>query len=132
MKALDTNVLIRFLVRDDATQAKAVYKIFKNAEAEKTALFLPLLVVLETIWVLESVYAVTRQELLGSFESLLLMPTLKFEAQPAVRRFIVSARKSKIDLSDLLIAASAQSTGCDAVLTFDKAASKSQLFELIA
>ena len=34
MKALDTNVLIRFLVKDDELQAKAVYKLFKQAESE--------------------------------------------------------------------------------------------------
>ena len=30
MKALDTNVLVRFLVKDDEQQAKAVYKIYKT------------------------------------------------------------------------------------------------------
>lgn len=131
MKALDTNVLIRFLVKDDEAQAKAVYKIFKKVETDKGALFVPLLVVLEVLWVLESVYDIARQELLDSFESLLLMPILEFENQSAVRRFTLSARESKIDLSDLLIATSAQSSGCKAVLTFDKDASKSKLFELV-
>ena len=87
--------------------------------------------VLEVVWVLELVYDVTRQELLDSFESLLLMPILEFEEQSAVRRFTVAARESKTDLPDLLIATSAQSSGCDTVLTFDKAASKSKLFELV-
>ena len=131
MKALDTNVLIRFLVKDDEKQANTVYKIFKKAEMNKDTLFVPLLVVLEVVWVLESVYDVTRQEVLDSFESLLLMPILKFEAQVAVRRFILSARESNLDLPDLLIATSAQLSGCDSVLTFDMAASKSKLFMLI-
>jgi len=131
MKALDTNVLIRFLVKDDEKQANTVYKIFKKAEMNKDTLFVPLLVVLEVVWVLESVYDVTRQEVLDSFESLLLMPILEFEAQVAVRRFILSARESNLDLPDLLIATSAQLSGCDSVLTFDKAASKSKLFMLI-
>jgi len=131
MKALDTNVLIRFLVKDDEKQASSVYKIFKKAERDKDSLFIPLLVTLEVVWVLESVYEVTRQEVLDSFESLLLMPILEFEAQVALRRFILSARESKLDLPDLLIAISAQLSGCETVLTFDKAASKLKLFELI-
>jgi predicted nucleic-acid-binding protein len=64
MKALDTNVLVRFLVRDDEQQAKAVYRKFKQAEAKKEVFFIPVLVVLETVWVLESVYEITRQEIL--------------------------------------------------------------------
>ena len=98
--------------------------------AEKT-LFVPLLVVLEVAWVLESAYDITRREILDAFEALLLMPILAFEDHSAVRWFILSARESKIELADLLIASSAHSSGCHAVLTFDKAASKSKYFELI-
>lgn len=58
MKALDTNVLIRFLVQDDVNQAD---KLFSKAEQNKEVLFVPLLVVLEVIWVLQSAYSVTRK-----------------------------------------------------------------------
>jgi len=47
MKALDTNILVRFLTNDDAVQAKKVYQLFKNAEAKREHFFVPLLVVLE-------------------------------------------------------------------------------------
>ncbi|HDM77459.1 MAG TPA: PIN domain-containing protein, partial [Deltaproteobacteria bacterium] len=60
MKGIDTNILIRFLVGDDELQAKTVYNLFKRAEAEKKELFVPLLVMLELIWVLESVYDIPR------------------------------------------------------------------------
>jgi predicted nucleic-acid-binding protein len=43
MKAVDTNVLIRFLVRDDEQQAESIYRIFKQAESDKESLFVPLL-----------------------------------------------------------------------------------------
>jgi len=68
VKGLDTNVLVRFLVRDDEQQAETIYRIFKQAETNKEALFVPLLVVLETIWVLESVYKIPRQEILDSIK----------------------------------------------------------------
>ena len=41
MKALDTNVLVRFLVKDDEQQAKVVYMRFKEAETNKEVLFVP-------------------------------------------------------------------------------------------
>ena len=55
-----------------------------------------------------------------------------FEAQSAVRSFITDACKNNLDLSDLLIAFGAQSSGCEAVLTFSKKAAKSNLVTLLA
>jgi predicted nucleic-acid-binding protein len=120
MKALDTNVLVRFLVRDDEQQSKAVYRKFKQTEADKEVLFIPALVVLES-----------RQEILNSLDQLTLMPILEFEAQSAIRRFVASARENKADLSDLLIAHYARVAGCECVITFDKTASNLELFELL-
>ena len=131
MKAIDTNILIRFLVGDDELQAKKVYSIFKKAESEKKELFVPLLVVLEMIWVLESVYDISRTEILDSISDLLLMPIFKFDQQSALQQLVHSAQGNKYDLSDLLIAHSAKINGCKAVITFDKKASKFKLFELV-
>lgn len=131
MNALDTNILVRFLVRDDQSQAESVYRLFKKAENEKRVFFVSILVLLELLWVLESVYEVSRHELLNALEELLLLPILVFDDQPAVRSFISTARKKNIDLSDLLIALDTLSSGCDSVLTFDKRAAKSDLFTLL-
>jgi predicted nucleic-acid-binding protein len=131
MKALDTNVLVRFLVRDDEKQAETVYQMLKRAEALNEPLFVPLLVVLETIWVLASVYEIPRKEIVRSINELVLMPILVFEAQPAIINFISDARVSKVDLADLLIASSARFSGCEKVLSFDKRASEFRFFELL-
>ena len=95
MKALDTNVLVRFLVNDDERQSKIVYRVFRQAEMDKSTFFVPLLVVLETLWVLESVYNLARNDILDSINEILLMPILKFEAQATIQRFIFVARESK-------------------------------------
>ena len=131
MKGVDTNILIRFLIGDDEQQTKKVYKIFKKAESEKKELFVPLLVVLEFIWVLESAYEIHRDEILDSISDLLLMPILKFEQQSALQQFIRSTQANKHDLSDLLIAHSAKINGSETVLTFDKKASRFGMFQLI-
>ena len=130
MKAIDTNILIRFLIGDDELQAKKVYAIFKKAESERKELFVPLLVILEMLWVLESVYEISRTEILESISDLLLMPIFKFDQQSALQQLVHSAQGNKYDLSDLLIAHSANANGCEAVITFDKKASKFKLFEL--
>ncbi|NCO41868.1 MAG: VapC toxin family PIN domain ribonuclease [Armatimonadetes bacterium CG_4_10_14_3_um_filter_66_18] len=131
MKAVDTNVLVRFLVNDDPRQAGRVRNRLKQAEAEGEVLFVPLLVLLETLWVLESAYDVGRTEILDSLDDLLLLPVLRIEEAAMVRRLTSVARQTSTGLADLLIGLAAQRAGCDGVLTFDKQASKSELFELL-
>ena len=130
MKAIDTNILVRFLVGDDELQARKVYNIFKKVESNKGELLVPLLVVLELIWVLESVYEIPRKKIIDSISELLLMPILKFENLSTLQQFTRNALETKYDLSDLLIAHSAKEQGCESVITFDKKASKFRLFEL--
>ena len=130
MKGVDTNILVRLLIGDDAKQAKKAYHIFKKAESEKDDLFVPLLVVLELIWVLESVYGIARAEVLDSIRDLLLMPILRFEHKSVLQQFTLSAQANRFDLADLLISHVARNYGCETVLTFDKKVSKFKLFEL--
>jgi predicted nucleic-acid-binding protein len=131
MKAIDTNILIRFITKDDDKQAKSVYQLFKQSEEAEEKLFVPLLVVLETIWVLQSGYSISNEEIIATFADLLLMPVLLFESEIVVQNFIDSARNTKFDLSDLLIANSAHSFDCVSIFTFDKKAAKFKYFELL-
>ena len=131
MIALDTNVIIRFLVRDDEKQAKIVYARLKKAEVARERLFIPLVVLLETLWVLESAYDMSRSNILDALEDLRQMPILDFEVDHVLGMLLVSGRNTTADLPDLLISHSAECSGCDSILTFDKKASKQPLFQLI-
>ena len=131
MKALDTNVLVRFLVKDDETKPKKYTRYSSRQRLTKITFMSLCYLALETIWVLDSVYEIPRKEILDSINEILLMPILKFEAQPTIQRFIFLAGENKIDLSDVLIACAAKISGCERILTFDKRASKFELFELI-
>ena len=131
MTGIDTNILVRFLVGDDTKQANKVYRLFKKAEEDKIELFIPLLVILELIWMLESVYEIDRVDILDSISQLTLMPIFQFENLSAIQNFIPEAQESKFDLSDLLIVHSANTNGCETVLTFDKKAAKYKLFDLL-
>lgn len=131
MKGLDTNVLVRFLVGDDTEQAEKVYLVFKQTETENKQLLVPLVVVLELLWVLESVYAIPREEILDSLGDLSLMPIMKFEQLSVLQEFLRVAPGNNVDLSDLLIGCSAKGQGCETVLTFDRKAAKNGIFELV-
>lgn len=131
MKALDTNVLVRFLVQDDEIQALAATKLLSGAEAEKQPLFISNAVVLELMWVLRSVYAVPRQAILASLNDLLSMSALHFQDQLIIRDFVNSAKDNTYDLADLLISNIARGKGCNTTITFDKKASKAPYFTLL-
>jgi len=129
MKALDANILVRFLVADEPHQAERVYKLFKHAEKKNERLFVSLLVVLETLWVLDSVYEYSTVEIVEALKGLLALRVLDFENVHVLREWLETAQTSKHDLSDLLIGQVARNKGCSAVLTFDKKASRHLLFE---
>ena len=131
MIAVDTNVVVRFLVRDDEKQSRAAYRRLKRAERDRERLFVPLLVILETIWVLESAYGKSRNEVLEAIEDMRRMAVFEFEKDKVVETLLSSGRKYRADLADLLIAHSAKSCGCEAGITFDKAAAKLPFFSLL-
>ena len=131
MIAVDTNVVVRFLVRDDEKQSGAAYRRLKKAEAERERLFVPLLVILETIWVLESAYDRSRGEVLGAIEDMRQMAVFEFEEEKVIDQLLSDGRKLRADLADLLIVHSAKSRGCEAGITFDKAAAKLPFFSLL-
>jgi predicted nucleic-acid-binding protein len=131
VNALDTNILVRFLVRDDVEQADRVYWLFKTAEEEEIVFFVSIPVLLELIKVLDSAYEIPRYEILDVLEELLLFPCLVFDARSDVRSFIADARNNNLELSTLLLAFDAVSYGCEQVLTFDKTVANSDFFTLL-
>lgn len=131
MKAVDTNVLVRFLVNDDPRQANAVRELFATAERERGTYWVPVLVVLETIWVLESAYGVSRDDLIATLNDLLLLPVLEFEHRAAVQHTLAGAARHANELPDLLIAETARLAGCDVTLTFERKAARAAGFEVI-
>ncbi len=131
MIAVDTNIIVRFLVRDDEKQAETVRRRLKQAERDRERLLIPLLVVLETIWVLESAYDKSRDEILSAFRDMRQMPVFHFEADSVVEQWLANGAIFRADLADILIAQSARSTGCDNGITFDKGAAKLPFFDLL-
>jgi predicted nucleic-acid-binding protein len=129
LKSLDTNTIIRFLIKDDEAQTKQVHRLFLDAEERGSILFLSSVVLLETIWVLDSVYRCPRQEIIAAIENLTKMPIIHFENRDTVISFCQSSQE--IDLADLLIGFISRDAGCDTTLTFDRKAAKSNLFSLI-
>lgn len=131
MKALDTNVLVRILVRDDPEQAERARRLFEEAETTGGAFVVTVPVVLELLWVLSSSYGFSRAETLRALELLAQLPILELENHAAVLDLIRLGRATKVDLPDLLIGLQAKSCGCESTLSFEKRLARSPLFEAL-
>jgi predicted nucleic-acid-binding protein len=129
VKALDTNIIIRFLLNDDKAQAYKVKTVFERAEKNNERYFVATPVVLETVWVLSAVYSFARHETLHALELLSEMPILEFEDYELVRQVVRFGRNTKVDIPDLLIGLAAKHADCETTLTFDKGLGRSGLFE---
>ncbi|MBL4620827.1 MAG: type II toxin-antitoxin system VapC family toxin [Immundisolibacteraceae bacterium] len=121
MIGLDTNALLRFMLRDDEPQFQTIAPHI--IEAEPNGCLITLLVCLETDWVLETCYEFTKQQRIEFFNTIISVKQFAFEDVATLKRAILSFQKGNADLSDNLIAAQAKTLGADRVLTFDKKAS---------
>ncbi|MBW7925761.1 MAG: type II toxin-antitoxin system VapC family toxin [Burkholderiaceae bacterium] len=123
MPALDTNVLVRFLVRDDGAQAAAATELVRRAAAAGEALFVPITVALELEWVLRSNYELAKTDIARTFCSLLSTDELSFESEAALEYALLLWQERRADFSDCVHVALAAHAGEQPLWTFDRKAS---------
>lgn len=115
MRSVDTNVLVRLLTRDDAKQVAA-------AEAfVKPGAWVSQLVLMESVWVLDAVYAVSRQKIADGIARLLDHAELVVEDADVVAAALLLFRKrARVGFSDCLILEVARRAGHLPMGTFDR------------
>jgi len=124
MLGLDTNVLVRYLVRDDAPQFERARRLIRRETSSGEPVLVSLLVLLETEWVLRSRYGLAKAEILAVVSTLLDTSDMAFEDEPSVERAVYSWKSSSADFADCLIEARNRRIGCRATATFDTKALK--------
>jgi predicted nucleic-acid-binding protein len=124
MLGIDTNVLVRFLVRDDEAQFEKARKLIKREVAAGSGVFVNQLVLLETEWVLRSRYSLAKNLIIQAISGLLDASDVRFEDEPAVEEALFIWKDSAADFADCLIGAKNRRLGCRATATFDMKASK--------
>jgi predicted nucleic-acid-binding protein len=75
MIAVDTNLLVRLLTKDDPNQAKRAAKIL-----ESDVIFIPKTVALETEWVLRHAYGINKDAIMKGFQKIMGLPNVRVEA----------------------------------------------------
>ncbi|MBI3368085.1 MAG: type II toxin-antitoxin system VapC family toxin [Burkholderiales bacterium] len=124
MPALDTNVLVRYIVQDDARQLAAARRLIRRCVAEGSTLFVPVTVVLELEWVLRSGFDFGKDDVLLALSSLFSAADLSFESERALEVTLQLFRKGSADFADCLHVALATQAREQPLWTFDKAAAK--------
>ena len=124
MLGVDTNVLVRFLVRDDEAQFEKARKLIKREVAAGSRVFVSQLVLLETEWVLRSRYSLPKNLIIEAISGLLDAADVRFEDEPAIEEALFTWKDTTADFADCLIGAQNRRLGCRATATFDVKASK--------
>ena len=123
MIALDTNVIIRYLVVDDAEQAEAARALMEGLTFDSQG-FVCREVVIEVVWVLERFYRFTRAQIAGVLVELTATDSLVVEAADDVARAAFTYRQGGVGFSDLMILSSAERSGAVPLHTFDRRLSR--------
>lgn len=117
MIAIDTNVLVRLLTRDDEAQYAKAVTLVKHG-----AVFIPETVLLETEWVLRTLYKLDREKIYELFTCVLGLESVKV-ARSFVVHDALSWFRECMDFADALHLAG--SSHCERLATFDRAFIKS-------
>jgi predicted nucleic-acid-binding protein len=132
MAALDTNVLVRYIVQDDAAQFAAAKRLISRCVDQGLTLFVPVTVVLELEWVLRSNFEFAKDDVLRTLSSLFSTAELTFESERALEVALQLFRKGSADFADCLHVALATQAGESPLWTFDKDAAKVSGAQLLA
>jgi predicted nucleic-acid-binding protein len=124
MLGVDTNVLVRYLTRDDQPQYVKARHLIDREVAKGEPVMVSLLVLLETEWVLRSRYELAKADIVATFSALLDTADLTFEDEPSVEAAVYAWKDSLADFADCLIVARNIRLGCRATATFDSRALK--------
>jgi len=130
MEGIDTNVLIRYLVMDEPKQAKLATKFIEKHCTEKNLGFINLTVLLELVWVFESFYKYSRDEIGMALEKIFRTKQFRIEQTRLAWQALEVYRKG-LDFSDAVIGAINKENHCETTFTFDKKASKLEQFTLL-
>jgi predicted nucleic-acid-binding protein len=118
--AIDTNILVRLLVEDDAGRAAAVRRLLTQAAEREEKVLLTTPVICELDWVLDAAYGARRGDVATAIDRLLDDPAFEIGEREAVSEALLNYRQTSADLSDCLIAALARRSGARVTMTFDR------------
>lgn len=116
MIGLDTNILVRYLTRDDEQQWKQTVTFIQQNQP----CFITNIVLCELVWVLRGInYGFHKSEIISVLEAMLHSAAFEFENRSTVDQALQRYKQGKADFSDYLIGAVSRQAGCTETVSFD-------------
>lgn len=119
-KLIDTNLIIRFLIKDDPDQFEASQKLFSSQDED---LILPDLILAEVVWTLHSVYKLTKEEIIEKLLKLLELKNLTANFDLLINSLLIY-RDYNISFVDAYLIAFCEQNKLEGIYSFDKGLDK--------
>ena len=117
---IDTNLLIRYFVKDETARALAAHRLIERATRGEVSLVVAPVVLAEITWVLESHFSLSLDTIADYLEAILQTPGLEVLQAEVLSEAVRIYRRTRIDFVDAWIAALAKSHEVSRVYTFDR------------
>lgn len=131
MIALDTNVLVRYIVRDEPRQTAAATKLIESVCTPESPGVISLIVLCETAWVLDRGYGYRREEIAQVLRRMLAADDLRIESSDLAWQALNYYEEGGAHFADYLIGLSGRELKAETTYTFDSHLAESPLFSLL-
>ena len=131
MIGLDTNVLVRYVMQDDPRQSARATSLIEALSADEPG-FVPVVALVELVWVLAGSYALDRTQIATVLDTVLRSKELIVDRADLVTQALHRYSTAGADFADALIERIAAAAGCSATMTFDAGAAKSAAMTLVS
>lgn len=132
MIALDTNVLVRYIVQDDPKQSKTASELIEGFQKAKQTCLITDIVLCEMVWVLESCYDASRRSISEVLEKILKIDIFNFISKDLLYQCVNRYQDGSGDFADYLLGLTALHEGASKVYTFDKSLKREDPFLVIS
>jgi predicted nucleic-acid-binding protein len=127
---VDTNVLVRYLVQDDLSQARKVDAFLSEAMDGGTRLQIDDIVLCETVWVLRAAYRMGKTTIVATLDKILSTALFSFDDRELLSGALADYREGSADFSDYVIGRHNARAGCQHTMTFDRSLRDVNTFQL--
>jgi predicted nucleic-acid-binding protein len=127
---LDTNILVRYFVKDDPEQTRLAVDLIDSLSPTDPG-WVAVAALMELMWVMTRIYRVGRVSIIQILDTLLASRDIVIEQDDTVRNALQLYRSGNTDFPDCLIACSAKAAGCGRTVTLDRRAARDTGMQLI-
>lgn len=121
MIGIDTNVLLRLVLKDDEVQSGQAVKLFERLSSESPG-FINTTVLMEFIWTARRHAKMTKTELKMILSGLLDSDNIVLQDEDVIELVLDEMDRSSEEFTDIFIAFKNRTTGCSQTMTFDRGA----------